>query len=264
MKTILAAILLLLTAIACQQAEPNQGLPASSRQFYQLQIYTFERAEQITQTDQYLQNALIPALERQEVGPVGVFKNRLSGEDTVAHTYVLIPLESLDQVQHIPLSLEQDSSYLSDGSDYFKAAYNAPPYLRFESILLHAFSEWPRLKEPDLTGPRMERIYELRSYESPTETYGANKIEMFNAGGEVKLFDRLGCNAVFYGQVFSGSRMPNLMYMTAYSDSTSRKEHWDAFFGSPEWKELIANPHYEHNVNHADIWLLYPTAYSGY
>lgn len=258
------AILFVITLSACQQSETMPGNQADSRQYYQLQVYTFANEGQAGQTDQYLQNALLPALKRQHVGPVGVFKNRLSEVDTVAHTYVLLPLTSLDQLNTIQQSLANDSIYLANGSGYRGASYDMPPYLRFESILLHAFPDWPEMKMPDLQGPRADRIYELRSYESPTEAYGENKIEMFNAGGEIRLFDRLGCNAVFYGKVVSGSRMPNLMYMTTYADSTSRKDHWDAFFGSPEWKDLIANPHYKHNVNHADIWLLYPTEYSEY
>ena len=36
---------------------------------------------------------------------------------------------------------------------------------------------------------------------------------MFNEGGEIRLFARLNFNAVFYGDVLAGDRMPNLMYM---------------------------------------------------
>ena len=87
---------------------------------------------------------------------------------------------------------------------------------------------------------------------------------MFNAGGEVKLFDRLKFNAVFYGEVISGSKMPNLMYMTTFTDQTSRDEHWEAFVDSPEWKEISVLSKYENTVSHADIYFLYPTAYSDY
>jgi hypothetical protein len=45
---------------------------------------------------------------------------------------------------------------------------------------------------------------------------------MFNEGGEIELFKRLNFNAVFYASVISGSRMPNLMYMTSYESKADR------------------------------------------
>ena len=80
----------------------------------------------------------------------------------------------------------------------------------------------------------------------------------------MRLFDRLDFNAVFYGEVISGSIMPNLMYMTTFSNQESREAHWDAFREAPEWKELVAMPKYQNNVSHADLYFLYPTAYSDY
>ena len=122
----------------------------------------------------------------------------------------------------------------------------------------------PKMQASPLDGPRAERVYELRSYESATERLYLNKVDMFNAGGEVKLFDRLDFNAVFYGEVISGAKMPNLMYTTTFSDQASRDTLWKTFFDSPEWKELKANPIYQHNVSHIDIMFLYPTEYSDY
>ena len=115
-----------------------------------------------------------------------------------------------------------------------------------------------------LNGARKDRIYELRSYESPSEAYFKNKVDMFNAGGEVKLFKRLGFNAVFYGEVLSGPKMPNLMYMTTFANQESRDAHWKEFVDAPEWKELISMSKYDNNVSHIDITFLYPTEYSDY
>jgi hypothetical protein len=84
---------------------------------------------------------------------------------------------------------------------------------------------------------------------------------MFNAG-EVELFDRLGFNAVFYGQVIAGNRMPNLMYMTSFDDKASRDAHWKAFGGDPAWKTMSSKPEYQNNVSKIDIVFLRPVAYS--
>ena len=67
---------------------------------------------------------------------------------------------------------------------------------------------------------------------------------------------------MFYGEVLAGSRMPNLMYMTTYSDKKSRDEHWKTFGDDPDWKKLTAMSEYQHNVSKADIEFLVPADYS--
>jgi hypothetical protein len=129
---------------------------------------------------------------------------------------------------------------------------------------LKAFINHPFLTLPVLDSPRGNRVYELRSYESEKEVIHANKVDIFNAGGEVTLFNRLEFNAVFYGQVISGAKMPNLMYMTSFSNQESRDAHWKAFSALAEWKELIDTERYKNNIFHMDISLLYPTHYSDY
>ena len=52
---------------------------------------------------------------------------------------------------------------------------------------------------------------------------------MFNEGGEIDLFNKLNFNAVFYGEVLSGSSMPNLMYMTSFENKADRDAHWKSF-----------------------------------
>ena len=157
-----------------------------------------------------------------------------------------------------------DESYILKGGNFLNASHENIPFSRYESILLKSFKDFPTLKTPSLVSKRSDRIYELRSYESSTDNYFRNKVDMFNDGGEIKLFDRLEFNAVFYGEVISGPKMPNLMYMTTFSDQKSRDEHWKSFVDSPEWKKLASMPKYKNNVSHIDIIFLYPTDYSDY
>lgn len=238
------------------------------REYYQLKTYTFDTEEQMQRTDKYLQSALIPALHRQRVGKIGVFKLHAKGHKDVdvidLKTFMLIPLESLDKVLSIEDELANDQTYLTAGSTYINAPFDDGPYQRIETVLMRAFQDMPFMAEPDLNGPKQDRIYELRSYESATEAAYWSKVDMFNAGGEVKLFDRLGCNAVFYGEVIFGPKMPNLMYMTTYKDLETRDQKWIDFFASPEWQELLTIDKYKQTVSHADIHLMYPTDYSDY
>ncbi|MGL6267900.1 MAG: NIPSNAP family protein, partial [Chitinophagaceae bacterium] len=182
----------------------------------------------------------------------------------VKDLYVLIPFPNLNAKLKAYNQLLSDKVYLEAGKEYTDASYNKAPYSRIETILMQAFRDAPVMQKPALSGDRDKRVYELRSYESATEKIYRNKVEMFNEGGEVALFKRLGFNAIFYADVISGPRMPNLMYITSFEDKASRDAHWKTFVDDPEWKKLSSMPQYQHNVSKADIIFLRPTAYSDY
>jgi hypothetical protein len=257
------AVLLMLFASVCMSSNAV-AQKRSSRDFYQLTVYHFANATQEGMLDRYLQKALLPALHEGGTLNIGVFKP--IGNDTASDKliYVVMPLSSLRQLAKLTAMLDKNSTYQSNAAEYLNAPYTAPPYQRMEVILLKAFSMAPQMQLPQLKGPREERVYELRSYESATEKIFRNKVHMFNEGDEIGLFKKLNFNAVFYSEVVSGSRMPNLMYMTSFENKADRDAHWKAFGESPEWKKLSSMPEYQHNVSHIDIYFLRPTAYSDY
>jgi hypothetical protein len=265
---LLFLIVMIIAIASCEQKNGDKPVEPEAkkvgRELYQLKTYMLDTEEQVQVTDGYLKDAFLPALRKIGIGPVGVFKPRPNEEDTTRKIWVLIPFSSMDEFLSLDELLAKDEAYAAAGKDYINASHENPPYQRVESTLLKAFIDMPKMKTPELDGPRADRIYELRSYESPTEKYYWNKVDMFNAGGEVALFDKLNFNAVFYAEVLSGSKMPNLMYMTTFSDQESRDTHWDIFRNAPEWKELSSMPKYQNNVSHADIFFLYPTEYSDY
>lgn len=253
----------LISFIICLQVVSARAqTDTADRQLLQLKIYHFDDARQEQAVDRYLEGAYIPALHRTGIEPAGVFKPL--GQDTTSdrRTYVLIPFESFDQFQSLSESLLDDRRFQSDGAAYIEASNENPPYSYIETILLEAFSHAPRVRVPDLSSPRSERVYELRSYGSATEALNRNKVEMFNEGGEVALFRRLGFNAVFYGNVLSGSEMPNLMYMTSFESMETRDAHWEAFVSDPKWKELSSMDKYQGNVSWIRIQFLRSTEYS--
>lgn len=235
-----------------------------NREFYQLKIYSFDKEEQVKTTDVYLKDAFLPALKEIGIPTVGVFKEHTEHDSIIGKTYVLIPLKSLDDFLSMEAKLAANELYNSKGNGYLKAAHDNPPYKRIESILMKAFVDMPKMATPNLEGPRNERIYELRSYESATEKQYENKVDMFNAGGEVPLFDDLGFNAVFYGEVVSGANMPNLMYMTTHENKEAQTANWKSFVDSPVWNKLKVRPEYQNNVSKNTKYMLYPTEYSDY
>ncbi len=241
----------------------NAFAKPSKREFYEIKIYTLKTKDQAARVENYLKDAYIPAMHRLGIKTVGVFKPVAA--DTASFgklIYVFTPLKSLDQLLTLPKQLNEDAEYLSAGKDYIDADYKNSPYSRFETIVLQAFTDAPMLNLPKLTGPKSDRVYELRSYEGHTEKIYRNKVKMFNAGGEVPLFASLNFNAVFYGEVIAGSHQPNLMYMTTFENKADRDEHWKAFGASPVWSKLKADPEYQNNVSKNTQFFLFPTEYS--
>ncbi|MGI4832021.1 MAG: NIPSNAP family protein [Janthinobacterium lividum] len=240
------------------QAAPR---PTAERPaYFELKVYHLKTARQEALVDSFLQRQYLPALHGAGVATVGVFKP--IGNDTAAdrRVYVCTPYASLRQWEQLAKTTAPQLP--AAGGAYENAAYNQPAYARLETIFLQTFADMASLRAPKLEAPRSERVYELRSYESASEKIFANKVQMFNAGGEIKLFDRLGFNGIFYGAVLFGARMPNLMYLTAFANMPAREAHWKTFGADPEWKQLSARPEYQNNVAHIDITYLRPTAYS--
>jgi hypothetical protein len=238
------------------------SLRAQSNDFYQLKIYSFENELQVKQVDSFLKQAFLPALHRSGISKVGVFKPVNEEQVQTKKIYILIPLKSLEQFEKLPELLDKDQQFQMDGKDYINASYDNPPYLRIESIILKTFKGMPGVGIPNHPTPRSERIYELRSYQGATEKIFQRKVEMFNEGGEIEIFKELGFSPVFFGEVISGASMPNLMYMTTFSNETSQKEHWDAFQAHPVWNAIKEIEKYKNTVSKIDKYMLYPTEYS--
>lgn len=237
---------------------------AASPDYYQLQVFRMKDKAQEEKIEQYLKNAYLPAIHRAGIKKVGVFKPIESDAAYGKVVYIWMAFKSLDQFAKTQDAIEKDKTYLADGKDFLNAAFDQKPFERKESILMKAFSEAASYKIPSFNTPPSQRIYELRSYEGPTDYLFRQKVKMFNEGGEVKLFNDLDFNPLFFAEVISGSAMPNLMYLTTFADKASQEAHWKTFVDHPEWKKMAAIKEYENTVSHADIILLHPTDYSDF
>ncbi|RFM27906.1 NIPSNAP family protein [Deminuibacter soli] len=254
------ASLLLVALTAVCTAFAFDKKPA--QEWYQLTIYHFRNNTQEKLLDDYLQQAYLPALHKAGIAKAGVFK--WMGNDTSAdkRLYVLLPVASFDALQQLQQRIQANAAYQGAAITYTDAAYNAAAYERMEQVILQAFPLAPTCNVPQLDANKTAHVYELRSYESPSEKLFANKVKMFNDGDEISIFKRLGFNAVFYASVIAGSHMPNLMYMTSFNSMAERDEHWKAFNTDAAWKNVSGQPQYQHNVSKAEITFLHPVAYS--
>ena len=240
------------------------GTGTSKQQYYEIKIYRITDKTQESRVETYLKDAYLPALHRAGIPLVGVFKPVEADTAFGKLIYVFVPFRTIDQFVQLPELLEKDKAYTKAGKFFIDAAYNDPPYKRYESILLKAFIMMPEFVAPKYTTPAAERIYELRSYESATEAKAVKKIEMFNQGGEIALFSSLKFNATFYAEVLVGNHKPNLMYMTTFENMASHEAHWKAFQEHPDWIRLKGMVDYLNTVSKHDIFLLHPTSYSDF
>ncbi len=248
--------------LSCSLSGSTQS---STAEYYALTRYHIRDKAQEAKVDRYLKEAYLPAMHRLGKKNIGVFKPIPS--DTAAFgkiIYVLTVFQSLEEYANHTHMLLKDVRWKNASEAYWNSSHTEPPYHRIEITLMHAFSDMPTMRAPSLTGAKADRIYELRSYEGSTEQLYLQKVKMFNEGGEIALFERLGFNAVFYAEVLAGARMPNLIYMTTFENSVSRDAHWKAFSADDEWKKLLTIEEYKNTVSKADVWLLFPTEYSDY
>jgi hypothetical protein len=138
--------------------------------------------------------------------------------------------------------------------------------VRVESSLLAAFEGWPRLTPPASTASattKSKRIFQLRTYESPSYQDHVRKVEMFHKG-EFEIFQRAGCHPVFFGDTLIGSRLPNLTYMLTFDNMQELEKSWAAFSADPEWKKLQSSPRYSYEaiVSNISNLILSPLAAS--
>ncbi len=238
-------------------------LAYGQRDIYEISVFKLKSSEQVTATDNYLKDAFLPAMHRLGLKQIGVFKPLSNDTAAVKLIYVLVQYISLDVWKKTRLNIQSDPVYLQTAKSFVDADTSHLPFVRVESTLTEAFPDQVKLIPTELKS-NPDAIYELRSYESPTMELHKIKVNMFNAGGEVALFKRLDFQAVFYSDVLSGSKMPNLIYMVVFANKASRDEHWKAFVNSPEWKNISTDPQYRNNVsvNHIDSILMQRTSYS--
>jgi hypothetical protein len=257
----LAASALAATQPAAYLGAAEDATKKNGREFYQLRRYHIISGPQRKLCDDFFSGALIPALNRMSIGPVGVFDLSI-GPDTPT-IYVLMPGLSAEAVATVETHLAKDAEYMKAGEAFLNAPAKEPAFDRMESSFLQAFEKWPKLIQPAATKARGPRVFELRIYEGATDQDHKRKVEMMQSG-ESEIFTKAGVEQVFYSDTLVGTRLPNLTYMLAFDNLADRDKKWAAFRGSDEWKTYSTQPRYafEAIVSNITNVILMPTAYS--
>lgn len=207
-----------------------------ARDFYELRTYHIETEAQKRALDGFMADAAIPALNRIGISPVGVFQP----PEDIGPIYVLLRHRSLESLATATQRLLADEEFLGKGASFLDAPASTPAYARVESSLMVAFTGMPHLETPATSEGR---VFQLRTYESPSIKAGQKKIEMFNKA-ELAIFRKTGLNPVFFGETLVGADMPNLTYMLGFDSMEEQEAAWKRFRSDPDWMELRAIPEY--------------------
>jgi len=244
------------SALAVSSSADEQVTITRPREFYQLRRYTLQTGPQVAIAENYISEALIPALAKRG-GPVGAFRLDIGPETPTF--YVLIPLSAPGMAGTLELELNLDADYVKAAEPFWSAPAASPAFLRMDSSLLVAFEGWPRITPP----AKSRRIFQLRTYESPSYRDHILKLQMFHSG-EFEIFKNAGFQLVFFGDTLIGQRMPSLTYMLSFPDSADLDAKWNAFRNDPAWKKLSTDPRFafEAIVNNITNLVLSPLAAS--
>ncbi|QDT09371.1 NIPSNAP family protein [Planctomycetes bacterium K23_9] len=252
---VLASIACVLTpALRAEETDSNH-------QYYEVRSYVLGDKGDEKAVDQYLSQALLPALQRAGIGPVGVLGNAENDKSGSHRVVVVIPLKSPNDLTAIRDQVCQSADYLAAAAKFESGGKSDAPYQRVTSELLVAMDCWPKVVVDQASLQNDERVYELRLYESPNARLGNLKVDMFN-NGEVPIFLDCGIKPVFIGQSILGPQTPNLTYLTVYPDDGARKKAWGAFRAHPDWKVLSKVAKYAGTVSKIDTYIMVAKPYS--
>lgn len=102
-----------MSALSAVAAEGEQPMP---REFYELRIYTPRTEEQQDRLERHVRDALVPALNRQGVRPVGVFREQQPSDPP--RLFLLISYPTLDAFVNAGPRPRQDMAYQYAAADF--------------------------------------------------------------------------------------------------------------------------------------------------
>ena len=225
------------------------------KEYYELRTYSipFNGSEQALHD--YLEDTLLPALNRYGVENIGVFE--ALGDPTPKQIVLLIPYKDISAYGDVIAALAADTNYLEKRKAYDAVPHNKRVYTRFSSSFYIAFDGLPQIVKPK----EGRQLFELRTYEGYSEDAVRRKVKMFNEE-EFSIFDATGLHSVFFGEQVSGPMMPALTYMLSFSSMEERDANWKKFIVHPEWKRVSGLEEYAHSVSDIKRTFLKPLSYS--
>ncbi len=254
-RNFIATSVLGASALTTGFASNLKEMPSEKKQVFEFREYQMRFGTKASDLDNYLKDALIPALNKNGVSQVGVFKETSMSEP--AKLYLLIPYPSWEECLTIQNKVKSDVDYIKASAAYSAILPEKIPFSRISSSLLMAFDKIPKVVVPKAE----PRIFELRIYEGHNEDAVQRKVGMFNKE-EIDLFYKVGLKPVFFGEMMAGKNAPCLAYMLVFKDMADREATWAKFGPHPEWKTMVAKPEYANSVSNIIRLFFEPLPYS--
>lgn len=227
----------------------------SQNEVYEFRVYELNLLKPNDIVHKYLENALIPALNRQGIMNIGAFEE--TGDALPKKVYLLIAYPDMVTYQKVTDNLKQDEDFKKASKDYNNTPPDIFPYHRVETSFIRSVSGFPKLVKP----ANGSSLFELRIYESYNEDALRRKVKMFN-DSEFTIFDEIGLHTVFFGENISGNKMPCLTYLLGFQDMKERDDNWAKFGPHPEWQRIVKLDEYANTVSNIIRIYLKPLSYS--
>jgi len=245
-----AGLVALTAATVCAADEPGH------QEFIEVRKYTVKDAEKRAELVSILDKAMIPALNRQGLNPVGVFVPIPRATRYANNVFVVVPHKTTDTFVNTAAKLRADAIYMRDAAPIFATTSKDPVYTDCETFLLQGFPTMPTVEVPEL-GP--ERVFELRLYRSFNIERNEAKIKMFDVGGELPLFREVELNPIFFGDIIAGTRMPAFLYMIGCPSLEKHAEVWRTFVAHPKWIAMKDLPEYADTATEIESVVMTPS-----
>jgi len=230
---------------------------AAQREFVELRKYTVANADKRVQLVEILDRALIPALNRQGIRPVGVFVPIEREANYALNVFVAIPHKTADSFVNANIRLVADAQFMRDAAPIFETTSRDPVYTNCDTSLLYNFPTMPVMEVPNL-GPN--RVFEWRLYRSFNIERNVAKIHMFDQGGELPLFREIGLNPIFFGDVVAGTKLPAFEYIVGCPSLEAHAAAWNTFRTHPKWIAMRDLPEYADTATDIDRVVMTPSA----
>jgi hypothetical protein len=231
----------------------------AKQEFLEVRKYTVKDADKRTQLVDILDKALVPALNRQGLKPVGVLIPKAEAQNETKYAlnvFAVIPHKTMESFVSVNTKLVADAEYRKAAAPIFETTSRNPVYTDCETFMLECFATMPTLETPEL-GPN--RVYQMRLYRSFNIERNAAKINMFESGGELALFRELGLNPIFFGNIVAGTRLPAFIYMVGFASPEKQNEAWQTFGRHPKWIAMRDLPEYRDTATEIDNIVLAPS-----
>lgn len=265
-------------ALACAPAEAPAPEPATggeaaagsepAREYYEIRRYRLADEDSRQTVLAYLENALVPALNRAGIDRVGVFgvEPPVEADEPVdpvdaLSLWAIVAFPTIEDFTAMKSTLEADAEYLEAAAPMYATPRQAPIYERMESWFLRAFKGMPVMELPRQTAAGEDRIFELRLYESHNEETARRKVHMFD-NGEIDIMRDVEMAPLLFAELLIGEDVPALVYILSAPDMESHREHWRAFGSHPEWIRMRDMDYYKGTVSRIENVFLRPTAFS--